>query len=91
MKKNLLERLIVTEKDDDYTMEGIVAGFVATGDAKEDGAMIALSTMAATINLQHDLFPRRKGTSVGEKDLKEYPKRMIKMMTSARHQRKKGW
>ena len=29
--KNLLERFIVTEKGNEYTLEGIVAGFVATG------------------------------------------------------------
>jgi multimeric flavodoxin WrbA len=97
--KNLLERLTVTENDDDYTLEGIVAGFVATGDDKEDGAMVALSTLAATVNhLGMITFPYsmiyfrgQKGPAWAEDDIKKYPKRMITMMRLARRQRKEGW
>lgn len=61
LMKNLLERLTVTEQG--WTLEGRVAGFVATGSKQEDGAMIGLSSLAATVNhlghipLQHDLLP----------------------------------
>lgn len=97
--KNLLERLTVTEEGDKYTLEGIVAGFVATGDAKEDGAMIALSTIAATANhlgmitFPYSMMYFRGNTGPGwaEDDLKEYPKRMIAMMKFGRRQRKEGW
>jgi hypothetical protein len=48
LMKNLLERLTVTEQG--WTLEGRVAGFVATGSKQEDGAMIGLSSLAATVN-----------------------------------------
>src|SRR5215467_942050 len=86
--KNLLERLIITERNDKYTLEGIVAGFVATGDRMEDGAMIALSNMAATVNhLGMITFPYsmiyfrgNAGPGWAERDLRDYPERMFKMM-----------
>jgi multimeric flavodoxin WrbA len=57
LMKNLFERLIVVEGLLDWPLENKVAGFVAVGDAKEDGAMIALATMAATANHLGMLIP----------------------------------
>jgi multimeric flavodoxin WrbA len=99
LMKNLLERLVVTENDDDYTLEGIVAGFVATGDPKEDGAMIALSSLCATVtHLGMISFPYSMiyfrgdgGPKWAKDDLRDFPKRMLKMMKLGRVQREKGW
>jgi multimeric flavodoxin WrbA len=93
--KNLLERLVVTEKNDKYTLEGIVAGFVATGDANEDGAMIALSNLSATLNhLGMITFPYSMiyfrgngGPKWAIDDLKEFPRRMLTMMKFGRNRR----
>jgi multimeric flavodoxin WrbA len=97
--KNLFDRLTVTEKNNEYTLEGIVGGFVATGDAKEDGAMIAISGMAATaIHLGMITFPYSmlyfrgaRGPGWAEQEIKDFPRRMLKMMRFGRRQRKEGW
>jgi hypothetical protein len=91
--KNLLERLVVTEKN-----ECIVAGFEATGDAKEDGAMIALSNLSATLNhLGMITFPYSMiyfrgngGPKWATDDLKEFPRRMLTMMKFGRNRRRNG-
>jgi multimeric flavodoxin WrbA len=48
LMKNFLERLLVAEQG--WPLEGKVAGYLATGSRHEDGAMIALSSLAATTN-----------------------------------------
>src|SRR5262249_15941272 len=48
LMKNLLDRLTVAEQG--WPLEGKVAGFIATGAPDEDGAMLALTSMAAMTN-----------------------------------------
>lgn len=48
LMKTLLERLTVAENG--WPLEGKVAGFIATGSSHEDGAMVALTSMAAMAN-----------------------------------------
>ena len=97
LMKNLLERLTVTERG--WTLEGKVAGFLATGHKQEDGAMIALSSIAAAVNhFGMITFPYSmiyfRGTSGPEwarRDIQRYPKRMLEMMKLVRSRGQKGW
>jgi multimeric flavodoxin WrbA len=97
LMKNLLDRLTVTE--DRWTLEGTVAGFVATGSKHEDGAMIALSLLAATVNhLGMVTFPYnmiyfqgRSGPDWAERDVKKYARRMLTMMKVVRTSGPMSW
>lgn len=48
LMKTFLDRLTVAE--DGWPLQGKVAGFIATGASHEDGAMVALMSMAAMAN-----------------------------------------
>jgi len=95
LMKNLIDRLTVTEKG--WTLEGKVAGFVATGAPQEDGAMMALSTLGAAVNHLGMLtfpysmiyFRGRSGPDWAEKDIEKYPARMLKMLECVRHHESK--
>ncbi len=97
LMKNLLDRLTVTE--DGWTLEGKVAGFVATGSKHEDGAMIALSSLAAIVNhfgmvtFPYSLiyFRGSSGPDWAERDVKKYAGRMLKMMQLVRTAGPNGW
>jgi multimeric flavodoxin WrbA len=98
LMKNLLERLTVTEKG--WTLEGKVAGFVATGDRQEDGAMIALSSMAAPVNhfgmvtfpYSMIYFRGASGPAWAERDIRgRYATRMLRMMELMRQRGPESW
>lgn len=85
LMKNLMDRLIVTEKH--WMLEGKVAGFIATGSRQEDGAMAALSSIASIVNhLGMATFPysmlyfRGGGSSWAKKDHRNYARWMLDMM-----------
>jgi multimeric flavodoxin WrbA len=91
LMKNFLDRLVVTDETK-WTLKGTVVGFVATGSAQEDGAMIALSTMAATANhLGLITFPYSmiyfrgsRGPMWAEGDVRRYAARMVTMIQLVR-------
>jgi multimeric flavodoxin WrbA len=97
LMKNLLERLTVTE--DGWTLEGKVAGFVGTGSKHEDGAMIALSSIAATVDhLGMVTFPYSMmyfrgtaGPAWAKRGIKGYAKRMFEMMRLLHSRGRKSW
>ena len=85
LMKNFIDRLTVTEKG--WTLEYKVAGFVATGAKDEDGAMIAITSMAGALNhLGMVIFPysmiyfRGNGPGWAKKDLPGFSKRMLEMV-----------
>lgn len=85
LMKNFIDRLTVTEGD--WMLENKVAGFVATGDREEDGAMAALSSIASAVNhLGMATFPysllyfRGKGSRWAREDHRQYAKRMLEMI-----------
>jgi multimeric flavodoxin WrbA len=85
LMKNFLERLTVAEKN--WPLEGSVAGFIATGESHEDGAMVALMTMAAMANhLGMVTFPysmvyfRRGRPHWAGRAIANYAENMIHMM-----------
>jgi multimeric flavodoxin WrbA len=85
LMKNFIDRLLVTEAK--WTLEYKVAGFVATGHTGEDGAMIAITSMAGALNhLGMVIFPysmiyfRGNGPSWANKDLPKFAKRMLDMV-----------
>jgi len=97
LMKNLLERLTVTEQG--WTLEGRVAGFIATGSKQEDGAMIALSSIAATVNhfgmvtfpYSMVYFRGTSGPGWAKRDVKGYARRMLEMIKLVRTRGPKGW
>lgn len=85
LMKNFIDRLTVTEKD--WMLEGKVAGFIATGDREEDGAMAALSAVSSAANhLGMATFPysmlyfRGDGSEWARKDHRQYARRMLEMI-----------
>lgn len=98
LMKNLFDRLIVTEEPR-WTLEGSVAGFIAVGSKDEDGAMIALSSMAATANhfgmvtfpYSMVYFRGSSGPSWAKDSLKHYAKSMLDMIELMRARGDKPW
>jgi multimeric flavodoxin WrbA len=88
LMKNFIDRLTVTEKG--WMLENKVAGFVATGAKYEDGAMMAITSMAGAMNgLGMIIFPysmlyfRGQGRSHpkwAKDDLSTFSKRMLNMI-----------
>jgi multimeric flavodoxin WrbA len=85
LMKNFIDRLTVTERG--WKLEYKVAGFVATGDKDEDGAMMAITSMAGVLNhLGMIIFPysmiyfRGDGPEWAKRDLRDFSKRMLDMV-----------
>jgi len=90
LMKNFLDRLTVMERQ--WTLDYKVAGFVATGHPKEDGAMIALSNLVATVNGLGMMVPpygllyfRGSGSAWARSDWRKYAGWMIDMVNLVRH------
>src|SRR5262245_24326577 len=98
LMKNLFDRLIVAEEPR-WTLEGTVAGFIAVGSKDEDGAMVALSSMAATANhLGMVTFPYSmvyfrgsSGPSWAKDSLKHYAEAMLDMIDLMGARRDRPW
>jgi multimeric flavodoxin WrbA len=85
LMKNFIDRLLGTEAK--WTLHYKVAWFVATGHTGEDGAMIAITSMAGALNhLGMAIFPysmiyfRGNGPRWANNDLSKFAKRMLKMV-----------
>jgi multimeric flavodoxin WrbA len=85
LMKTFLDRLTVAEHD--WLLEGKVAGFIATGESHEDGAMVALMSMAAMANhLGMVTFPysmvylRRGKPSWAKRAIAHYAENMTHMI-----------
>lgn len=86
LMKNFIDRLTVTERG--WMLENKVAGFVATGSQYEDGAMMAITSMAGVVNgLGMIIFPYsmlyfrgRSGPKWAKDDLGGYARRMLDMI-----------
>lgn len=95
LMKNFLDRLTVMERH--WTLDHKVAGFVATGHFKEDGAMIALSSLAATVNGLGMVVPpyallyfQGSGSAWARSDWRKYAGWMIDMINLVRHRSRVG-
>jgi multimeric flavodoxin WrbA len=98
LMKNLLDRLLIAEEQEDWPLEGKVAGFIATGEPHEDGAMIALSSMAATANhLGMITFPysmvylREDRPTWAKKTARVYAENMLHMIELVRRDEGAEW
>jgi multimeric flavodoxin WrbA len=96
LMKTLFDRMIIAENG--WPLEGTVAGFIATGESHEDGAIVALTSMAATANhLGMVTFPyslvycRRGKPGWAKAAIANYAENMLHMITIMQRDGKRPW